>query len=139
MPIRVEIVSAEAEIWSGSARLLVAPSSEGELGVMGGHAPLLARLAPGGVRVEPEGGETQHFYVSGGFLEVRPGLAVVLADSALRAADLDEAAILEAKAAAEAEVRDRCCSFDWALAQSRLAESIAQLRAIERFRSSSRR
>lgn len=138
MGIRVDIVSAEAEIWHGEASMIVAPAVEGEIGIQNGHVPFLTRLSSGSVRVEIPGAETQHFFVSGGFLEVQPHLVTVLADTALRAADLDEAEIQKARAEAEAEVRDHCCSFDWALAQARLAESISQLRTIERFRSSGR-
>jgi len=138
MSIRVDIVSAEAEIWSGQATMVVAPAAEGEVGIQGGHVPFLTRISSGSVRVEIPGEDTQHFFVSGGFLEVQPHLVTVLADTALRAADLNEAEIQKAKAEAEAEVRDRCCSFDWALAQARLAETISQLRTIERYRSSNR-
>ena len=138
MGIRVDIVSAEAEIWSGEATMVVAPAAEGEVGIQMGHVPFLTRLASGSVRVEIPGADTQHFFVSGGFLEVQPHLVTVLADTALRAADLNEAEIQIAKAEAEAEVRDKCCSFDWALAQARLAESISQLRTIERYRSTGR-
>jgi F-type H+-transporting ATPase subunit epsilon len=132
--IHVDIVSAEGEIFSGEASMVFVPGSQGELGIYPRHAPLLTTLKAGEVRVEVEGQEEQSFYVGGGALEIQPHLVTVLADTAARARDLDEAAALAAKQQAEDAVRTRADKIDIAQAQVELARAIAQLRAIERLR-----
>lgn len=132
--IHVDIVSAEGQIFSGEATMVFAPGSRGELGIAPRHAPLLTTLKAGEVRVQSEGHEEQSFYVGGGSLEVQPNLVTVLADTAARAHDLDEAAALAAKQRAEDAVRERGDKVDIAEAQAELARAIAQLRAIERLR-----
>ena len=145
--IHVDIVSAEAEIHSGEATMVVVTGEEGELGIAPRHAPLLTRIKPGQVfghfhigraigqvRVMlPEGGE-EFYYVSGGLLEVQPHVVTVLADTAARAADLDEAAALRAKEDAERALADRSADMEMAEAQAKLAEAVAQLAALERLR-----
>ena len=132
--IQCDIVSAEAEIFSGEASLVVVTGEEGELGIAPRHAPLLTRIKPGQVRVMlPEGGE-EFYYVSGGMLEVQPHVVTVLADTAARAADLDEAAAVKAKEDAERALADRSADIGMAEAQSQLAEAVAQLAALERLR-----
>ena len=132
--IHVDIVSAEGEIFSGDASMVFVPGSQGELGIAPRHAPLLTTLKAGEVRVQTEGREEQSFYVGGGALEVQPHLVTVLADTAARAHDLDEAAALEAKQRAEEAIRGRADKMDIAEAQAELARAVAQLRAIERLR-----
>ena len=132
--IRVDIVSAEAEIFSGEATLVVATGELGELGIAPRHAPLITRLKPGHVDVVGANGDRQQFYVSGGILEVQPQVVTILADTAARAADLDEAAALKAKSEAEAALANRGPQMDVAEAQAKLAEALAQLQALERMR-----
>ncbi|HEY4091444.1 MAG TPA: F0F1 ATP synthase subunit epsilon [Luteibacter sp.] len=132
--IRVDIVSAEAEIFSGEATLVVATGELGELGIAPRHAPLITRLKPGHVDVVGANGDRQQFYVSGGILEVQPQVVTILADTAARAADLDEAAALKAKEEAEAALANRGEQLDVAEAQAKLAEALAQLQALERMR-----
>jgi F-type H+-transporting ATPase subunit epsilon len=132
--IHVDIVSAEGEIFSGEATMVFAPGSQGELGIAPRHAPLLTTLKAGEVRVQAEGQEEHVFYVGGGALEVQPHLITVLADTAARAHDLDEAAAQEAKQRAEEAMRSRSDKMDIAEAQAELARAVAQLRAIERLR-----
>ncbi len=132
--IHVDIVSAEGEIFSGEAAMVFAPAVMGEIGIAPRHAPLLTTLKPGEVRVQTPGGEEQHFFVSGGALEVQPHLVTVLADTAIRAKDLDEAAALQAKQRAEEALNDRHGKLDVAEAQAELARAMAQLKAIERLR-----
>jgi F-type H+-transporting ATPase subunit epsilon len=132
--IRCDIVSAEAEIFHGTATLVVASGEMGELGIAPRHAPLITRLKPGYVRVVAEGGEEQFFYVSGGILEVQPQVVTVLADTAIRAKDLDEVAALRAKEEAERRLTDRTDTVEIAQAQAELAQAVAQLQAIERLR-----
>ena len=132
--IRVDIVSAEAEIYSGEATLVVATGELGELGIAPRHAPLITRLKPGHVDVVAANGERQQFYVSGGILEVQPQVVTILADTAARASDLDEAAALKAKEEAEAALANRGEQLDVAEAQTKLAEALAQLQALERMR-----
>ncbi|RFF26262.1 MULTISPECIES: F0F1 ATP synthase subunit epsilon [unclassified Wenzhouxiangella] len=132
--IHCDIVSAEAEIFSGDAAMVVVSGEEGELGIAPRHAPLLTRLKPGQVRVVlPEGGE-EFYYISGGLLEVQPHVVSVLSDTAARASDLDEAAALKAKEEAEKAISDRSADMDIAQAQAQLAEAMAQLAALERLR-----
>jgi F-type H+-transporting ATPase subunit epsilon len=132
--IHVDIVSAEGQIFSGDANMVFVPGSQGELGIAPRHAPLLTTLKAGEVRVQSEGAEEQSFYVGGGSLEIQPNLVTVLADTAARARDLDEAAALAAKQRAEDAVRQRTDKIDIAEAQAELARAVAQLRAIERLR-----
>jgi F-type H+-transporting ATPase subunit epsilon len=132
--IRCEIVSAEAEIFHGAATLVVATGDEGELGIAPRHAPLITRLKPGQVRVIAENGEEQFFYVSGGIIEVQPQVVTVLADTAIRAKDLDESAANRAKEQAERLLANRTDAMEVAQAQIELAQAIAQLQAIERLR-----
>ncbi len=132
--IRCDIVSAEAEIFHGEARMVVATGEMGELGIAPRHAPLITRLKPGQVRVILENGDEQFFYVSGGILEVQPQVVTVLADTAVRAADLDEAAARKAKDDAERALANRSEALEVAEAQARLAEATAQLQALERLR-----
>jgi len=131
---RADIVSAEAEIFHGTATLVVASGEMGELGIAPRHAPLITRLKPGYVRVVPESGEEQFFYVSGGILEVQPQVVTVLADTAVRAKDLDEVAAVRAKEDAERKLADRSETVEIAQAQAELSQAIAQLQAIERLR-----
>jgi F-type H+-transporting ATPase subunit epsilon len=133
MTMHVDIVSAEREIFSGTANMVFAPAEMGEMGIMPRHTPLLTRLKPGGVRVQQEGKE-DFFYVSGGLLEVQPHVVTVLADTAQRATDIDEAAALAAKERAEEALKQREGEMDYARAAAELAEAIAQLKAIERLR-----
>jgi len=132
--IHVDIVSAEGELFSGPATAVFAAAGEGDLGIYPRHAPLLTLLKPGEVRVLPPGGAEQHFFVGGGVLEVQPSKVTVLADTALRAKDIDEAAALAAKQRAEDALRDRSGHITLAEAQAELARAIAQLKLIERLR-----
>jgi F-type H+-transporting ATPase subunit epsilon len=132
--IHVDIVSAEGQIFSGEASIVFVPGSQGELGIYPRHAPLLTTLKAGEVRVQTEGHEEQSFYVGGGALEVQPHLVTVLADTAARARDLDEAQAQAAKQRAEEAMQGRGDKIDLAEAQAELARAVAQLRAIERLR-----
>ena len=132
--IHVDIVSAEGEIFSGPAKMVFLPAAEGEIGVAPRHAPLLALLKAGEVRVQPEEGEEQSFYVGGGALEVQPMKVTVLADTAARAADLDEAAALAARQRAEEALAGKIDKLEQAEALAELARAAAQLKLIERLR-----
>lgn len=134
MTIRVDIVSAESEIYSGLAELVVAPAEMGEVGIAARHAPFLTRLKPGEVRVKVSDTEMHPFYVSGGMLEVQPHQVTILADTAIRAKDIDEAAAMEAKRQAEDLLADQSGKIDYALAQAQLAEAVTQLRTLEKYR-----
>jgi len=134
MTIHVDIVSAEQQIFSGTCQMVNAPAVMGEVGIMPRHTPLLTRLKPGEVRVTTESGTEEFYYVSGGMLEVQPHHVTVLADTALRAKDLDEAAAMEAKQRAEQALKDRSSDMDYARAQAELAEAVAQLQTIQRMR-----
>lgn len=134
MTLHVDIVSAEAEIFSGKAEMVFAPAEMGEVGIAPRHAPLLTRLKPGTVRIKTPEGEEQFFYVSGGMLEVQPHVVTVLADTALRARDIDQAAAEEARRRAEDALAARKADFDYAKAQAELAQAIAQLRTVEDLR-----
>ncbi len=136
MTIHCDIASAEEEIFSGVAELVVATGSLGELGVEYGHAPLLSDLKLGPVRVVTQGGEEEIYYVSGGFIEVQPGIVSILADTAIRADDVDEAAALEAQKQVEHELANQSADFDYSRAATRLAEAAAQLRTLQKIRKS---
>ena len=132
--IRVDIVSAEGEIFSGEAEMVFAPGQLGEIGIAPRHAPLLTDLKPGEVRVQPPEGEERVFYVSGGILEVQPQRVTVLANSALRAEDLDETAALEARERAREALEGRHGEIDLEQAQRDLIEAEARYRAAERLK-----
>jgi F-type H+-transporting ATPase subunit epsilon len=132
--IHVDIVSAEGEIFSGAAKMVFAPASEGELGIAPRHAPLLTLLKAGEVRVQTPDGEEHSFYVGGGALEVQPRKVTVLADTALRAKDIDEAAALAAKQRAEEALRDKVGHVEQAEALAELARAAAQLKLLARLR-----
>ncbi|MGB9331717.1 MAG: F0F1 ATP synthase subunit epsilon [Steroidobacteraceae bacterium] len=132
--IHVDIVSAEGEIFSGDAAVLFAPAKEGDLGIYPRHAPLLSLLKAGEVRVQTPDGEDHFFFVGGGALEVQPHKVTVLADTALRAKDIDEAAALAAKQRAEAALLDKSDRISMAEAQAELARAIAQLKVLQHLR-----
>ncbi|WP_045224999.1 F0F1 ATP synthase subunit epsilon [Methyloterricola oryzae] len=134
MKFHVDIVSAEEQIFSGLAELVVAPAEEGDVGIAARHAPLLTRLKPGEVRVMTDDKETLPFYVSGGILEIQPHIVSVLADRAVRAKDIDEAAALEAKQRAEEALKDQKSAMDMGKVQRELVEAMEQLRTLERWR-----
>ena len=132
--IKVDIVSAEEEIWSGDATMVVAPAQHGEIGIMPRHAPLLASLLPGDIRIQLEDGEEELIYVSGGMIEVQPHVVTVLSDTAIRGDDLDESAAEEAQRRAEQALKDNTTEIEIAKARAELAQAAAQLRAIQRLR-----
>lgn len=132
--IQVDIVSAEGEIYSGDARMVFAPASMGELGIAPRHAPLLTALKPGEVRVEDTDGKEHFFYITGGMLEIQPHLVTVLADTALRGEQLDEAAALKAQQAAEAHLKGASSETDLKKAQFELVEAQARFRAAQRMK-----
>ena len=134
MTIHCDIVSAEEEIFSGRAKLIVANGIQGDLGVTYGHAPLLTTLEPGPVRIVLDNGEEQVYYVSGGYLEVQPNVVSILADTALRADDLDEAAALEAQKAAQHAMTNQSADIDYSRAAAQLAAATAQLRTLQQIR-----
>jgi F-type H+-transporting ATPase subunit epsilon len=135
MTIHVDIVSAEGNLYSGQGEMVYAPAAMGEIGVAPRHTPLISPLKAGEVRVDVGNGKPQeHFYVSGGMIEVQPFKVTILADTGIRAADLDEAAAQEAKRRAEDAMANRSADMDLARAQVELAEAVAQLRAIDRLR-----
>ena len=133
MTMHVDIVSAEEEIFSGPVEMLIAPAAAGEVGIYPRHAPMLTPLKPGEVTVR-NGNDERMFYVSGGVLEVQPHVVTVLADTAVRAKDLDEAKAVEAKKRAETAMKDKKSEVDYATAAAELLEAVAQLRAIEKLR-----
>ncbi len=136
---RCDIVSAKEEIFSGQVEMVVVSGTLGELGILPNHTPLLTGINPGPVRLRLSGGESEPveevFYASGGFLEVQPTHVTILADTALRAENLDEAAAQEARAKAERALEERADDFQFSMAATQLAEAAAQLRALEKFRS----
>jgi F-type H+-transporting ATPase subunit epsilon len=134
MTVHVDIVSAEAEIFSGTANMVHASGEMGDLGILPRHAPLLTKLKPGEVRVERADGEEEFYYVSGGMLEIQPHCITVLADTAVRAKDLDEAAAKQAKERAEQVLRDQQGEIELAQAERELMEAMAQLQAIQKLR-----
>jgi F-type H+-transporting ATPase subunit epsilon len=131
---QLEIVSAEMSIFSGSVNSLVVTGVLGELGINSGHAPLLTSLKPGAVKVIDADGNEDHFYVSGGMLEVQPHVTTILADTASRADDVDEAAAIAAKEAAEAAMADQNSEIEYSKAAAELAEAVAQLRTLQSLR-----
>jgi F-type H+-transporting ATPase subunit epsilon len=134
MTMHLDIVSAERSIFSGTVEFLSARSMNGEVGILPRHSPMLVQLQPGEVRVKVQGGEEQFFYVGGGMLEVQAHVVTVLADTAARATDLDEAAAQEAKQRAEEALRNKSSDMDYSKAQAELAAAAAQLRAIQALR-----
>jgi len=133
MTIDVQVVSAEGSIYEGVADMVVAPGEMGELGILPRHAPLLTGLRPGELRIK-HGEETEYLFVNGGILEIQPHLVTVLADSAERATDIDEAKAKAAKEAAEARLSQQLDSMDYAAAQAELLEQIARLKTIQKLR-----
>ena len=138
MTLHVDIVSAEKSIFSGTAEMVFAPAVMGEIGIMPRHAPLITRLRPGEVRVKLPGGEEEFFYVSGGILEIQPQVVTILADTAARAHDIDEAAAQAAKQRAEEALKDQKSEINYARAQVELAEAMAQLNALKRLKKKGR-
>jgi len=134
MTVHVDIVSAEKEIFSGLAEMVFAPAELGEVGISPRHAPFLTRLNPGEVRVKVSEKESYPFFISGGILEVQPHLVTILADTAIRAKDIDEAAAIEAKIRAEEALADKSGKIDYATAQAQLLQAIMQLRTLDRLR-----
>jgi len=134
MTMHVDIVSAEHEIYSGVAEVVVAPALMGEVGIYPRHTQMLTPLKPGEVRITKQGGEEEAIYVSGGMMEVQPHVVTILSDTAVRAQDLDEAAAMEAKQKAEQAIQGRGDEMDLAEAQAHLAEAVAQLQTIQRLR-----
>lgn len=133
--IHLDVVSAEESIFSGEAEFVAAPARMGEIGVYPRHAPLITTIKAGALRVKvPDRAEETLIFISGGLLEVQPGVVTVLADTAIRGADLDEAKAVEAKKAAEEALANNTSDVDYARAQAELAEAMAQLQAIERLR-----
>ncbi len=130
--MQVEVVSAEDEIFSGAATMLIATAGGGELGIYPQHTPLLTNLKPGDVRIQTEDGQEQVIYVSGGILEVTPKKVTVLSDTAIRADDLDEAAALEAQRKAEQALKDSKADIDYARARAELAQAAAQIAALRK-------
>ena len=132
--IKVDVVSAEEQIFSGQAKFVALPGEAGELGILPGHTPLITRIRPGAVRIEAEGGEEEFVFVAGGILEVQPGAVTVLADTAIRGKDLDEAKAEQARKRAEEALQNSGSNIEYATAQAELAYATAQLAAIARLR-----
>jgi F-type H+-transporting ATPase subunit epsilon len=135
MTVHVDVVSAEESIFTGLAEFVVLPGEAGELGILPGHMPLMTRIKPGAVRLKvPQQEQEELIFVAGGILEVQPGQVTVLADTAIRGKDLDEAKALDAKRKAEEAMADKSAELDYARAQAELAEAVAQLAAIQKLR-----
>ena len=134
MTVHCDIVSAEQAIYSGLVELLVASGTEGELGISYGHAPLLTSLKPGPIRLKTQNGEEEIYYISGGYLEVQPHTVTVLADTALREGEMDEAAAETAKREAEQALANQSGELDYSKAAAQLAEAVAQLRTLQQIR-----
>jgi F-type H+-transporting ATPase subunit epsilon len=133
--VHIDVVSAEASIFSGEAEFVVAPASAGEVGIYPNHAPMITTIKPGALRIKQTNeAEETLIFISGGMLEVQPGLITVLADTAVRGHDLDEAKAIAAKAAAEEAMKNRTSDMDYAKAQAELAEAVAQIQAIHKLR-----
>jgi F-type H+-transporting ATPase subunit epsilon len=135
--VHIDVVSAEASIFSGEAEFVVAPAGAGEVGIYPNHAPMITTIKPGALRIkQADVAEETLIFISGGMLEVQPGLITVLADTAIRGHDLDEAKAIAAKEAAIEAMKNRTSDMDYAAAQAELAEAVAQIQAIERLRKS---
>lgn len=134
MTMHVDIVSAEHELFSGTAEIVVAPAVNGEVGIYPRHTQMITPLKPGEVRITKQGGEVESIYVSGGILEVQPHVVTILSDTAVRARDLDEAAAMEAKQRAEQALKDKTGDMEEAEALAQLAEAAAQLQLIQKIR-----
>lgn len=134
MTMHVDIVSAEKELYSGTAEVVVAPAVNGEVGIHPRHTQLITPLKPGEVRITKQGGEEESIYVSGGILEVQPHVVTILSDTAVRATDLDEAAAMEAQKRAEQALKDKTSDMDEAKALAELAQAAAQLQMIQKLR-----
>ena len=133
--VHIDVVSAEASIFSGEAEFVVAPASAGEVGIYPHHAPMVTTIKPGALRIKrADNAEETLIFISGGLLEVQPGLITVLADTAVRGHDLDEAKAIAAKEAAMEAMQNRTSEMDYAKAQAELSEALAQIQAIERLR-----
>jgi F-type H+-transporting ATPase subunit epsilon len=133
--VHIDVVSAEASIFAGEAEFIVVPASAGEVGIFPHHAPMVTSIKPGALRIKTaDNAEETLIFISGGLLEVQPGLITVLADTAVRGHDLDEAKAIAAKAAAEEAMKNRGSDMDYARAQVELSEAVAQIQAIERLR-----
>ena len=133
--VHIDVVSAEESIFSGEAEFIAAPAQMGEVGIYPHHAPMITSIKPGALRIKLEDkNEEQLIYISGGILEVQPGVVTVLADTAIRGHDLDEAQANAAKKAAEEAMKNRSSDVDYAKAQAELAEAIAQIQAIQKLR-----
>jgi F-type H+-transporting ATPase subunit epsilon len=132
--IKVDVVSAEEQIFSGQAKFVALPGEAGELGILPGHTPLITRIRPGAVRIEAENGQEEFVFVAGGILEVQPGAVTVLADTAIRGKDLDEAKADQARKRAEEALQNSGSNLEYATAQAELAYAVAQLAAIQRLR-----
>ena len=133
--VHIDVVSAEANIFSGEAEFVVAPASAGEVGIYPNHAPMITTIKPGALRIQlADAAEEVVIYISGGLLEVQPGMITVLADTAIRGHDLDEAKATAAKEAAIEAMKNRSSDMDYAKAQAELSEAMAQIQAIEKLR-----
>jgi len=133
--VHIDVVSAEASIFSGEAEFVVAPAGAGEVGIYPNHAPMITTIKPGALRIkQTDVAEETLIFISGGILEVQPGMITVLADTAVRGADLDEAKAIAAKEAALEAMKNRTSDIDYAKAQAELSEAMAQIHAIERLR-----
>jgi F-type H+-transporting ATPase subunit epsilon len=135
--VHIDVVSAEESIFSGEAEFVVAPAGAGEVGIYPNHAPMITTIKPGALRIKQSSDNDETLiFISGGMLEVQPGMITVLADTAIRGQDLDEAKALAAKTAAEEAIKNRASEIDYAAAQAELAEAIAQIQAIQKLRKS---
>jgi F-type H+-transporting ATPase subunit epsilon len=135
--VQIEVVSAEESIFSGQAEFVVAPASAGEVGIYPNHTPMITTVKPGALRIKESNQlEETLIFISGGLLEVQPGMITVLADTAIRGADLDEAKAIASKEAAEEAMKNRTSDMDYAKAQAELAEAVAQIQAIQKLRKS---
>jgi F-type H+-transporting ATPase subunit epsilon len=133
--VHIDVVSAEASIFSGEAEFVVAPAGAGEVGIYPNHAPMITTIKPGALRIKQTNeAEETLIFISGGMLEVQPGMITVLADTAIRGHDLDEAKAVAAKEAAEEAMKNRTSDIDYAKAQAELAEAVAQIQAIQKLR-----
>ncbi|EUJ11791.1 ATP synthase, F1 epsilon subunit [Methylophilaceae bacterium 11] len=136
--VHIDVVSAEASIFSGEAEFVVAPAGGGEVGIYPNHAPMITTIKPGALRIKQSSeAEETLIFISGGMLEVQPGMITVLADTAIRGHDLDEAKAIAAKEAAEEAMKNRSSDMDYAKAQAELAEAVAQIQAIQKLRKTS--